>query len=60
MPETDIDRDEQILYGAHIDYQGYTILRPDPCDWKLEEARGLHPIISATSGNKQLDASEDP
>jgi isopenicillin N synthase-like dioxygenase len=29
--------DMQIAYGAHTDYQGYTILRPDPDDW------GLHP-----------------
>ena len=50
MPETNIDRDEKILYGAHTDYQGYTILRPDLCDWKLEGARGLqvqHPITSS-------------
>lgn len=30
-----------IQYGEHTDYQGFTILRPDPRDWIEEGARGL-------------------
>ena len=30
-----------LLYGAHTDYQGFTLLKPDPSDWATEEHGGL-------------------
>jgi isopenicillin N synthase-like dioxygenase len=42
-PSEDVndENDEIIQYGAHTDYQGFTILRPDPRDWKENGAQGL-------------------
>lgn len=28
--------DEKVRYGAHTDYQGFTILRPDKSDWHVK------------------------
>jgi isopenicillin N synthase-like dioxygenase len=43
--------DDKVRYGAHTDYQGFTILRPDKSDWHIVEvpaaadhhATGAHP-----------------
>lgn len=32
-PSSLVEFDSEILYGAHSDYQGFTLLRPDPSDW---------------------------
>jgi hypothetical protein len=29
--------DDKVRYGAHTDYQGFTILRPDKSDWHVVE-----------------------
>jgi isopenicillin N synthase-like dioxygenase len=29
--------DDKVRYGAHTDYQGFTILRPDKTDWHILE-----------------------
>ena len=39
------DSSRSTLYGAHTDYQGFTILRPDDSDWDSAGAGGLQVFI---------------
>ena len=41
-------RDKVARYGAHTDFQGFTILRPDPRDWAADGAGGLEVLHAGT------------
>ena len=43
------DFDDKVRYGAHTDYQGFTILRPDKSDWHIVVAVLRHSKIFGDS-----------
>lgn len=47
--------DDQVRYGAHTDYQGFTILRPDRSDWHCLDVQVQEPTsTSASSGSSRV------
>lgn len=58
LPSVETNRaaaDRRILYGAHTDYQGFTILRPDDGDWRSAGAGGLQVLVGDGPSSRWAD-----